>query len=80
MFVMFDGQGEPGANCPPHDGARQEADGADPHRHRGSFSGISRGIVVRCYVRGQRLPPPASIRHPQQECGRHPRRRKAFHR
>ena len=37
MFSMFDGQGEPGANCPSHDSARQEADGAGTHRHRGSF-------------------------------------------
>ena len=79
MFSMFDGKGEPGANCPSHDGARQEAGEAGTHRHRGFFPGISRGISVRRYVRGQRLSPPASLRHPRQECGRHPRHHKAFH-
>ena len=58
MFSMFDGKGEPGANCPSHDGARQEAGEAGTHRHRGFFPGISRGISVRRYVRGQRLSPP----------------------
>ena len=66
VFVLgvFDGKAEPGANCSSCDGARQEADGACPHRHRGPYPGISRGITVRRYVRGQRLPPPAPIRHP----------------
>ena len=62
MLSVFDGKGEPGANCPSHDGARQEDDGGGPHRHRGPSPGISRGIAVRRYVRGQRLPPPAPIR------------------
>ena len=80
MFsIIFDGQGEPGVNCPSHDGARQEANGAGTQRHRGPFHGISRGIAVSRYVRGQRLSPQASIRHPRHECGRHPRRREAFH-
>ena len=79
-FSMFEGKGEPAANCPSHYGARQEADGADPHRHLGPLPGISRGIVVRRYARGQRLPPPAPVRHPRQECGLlKSRRRKAFH-
>ena len=68
MFGMFDGKGKPGANCPPHDGARQMADRADTHRHCGPFPAISRGIAVRRYVRGHRLPPPAPIRRPRQEC------------
>ena len=72
MFSMFDGKGKPGANCPSHDDARQEADGSGTHQHRGPFPGISRGIAVRRYVRGQRLPPPSSIRHPRQQYGRHP--------
>ena len=49
MFNIFEGQGEPGANCPSQDGARQEADGTDTHRHHGPFPGISRGIAVRRY-------------------------------
>ena len=31
MISVFDGKGEPGANCPSHDGARQEADGVGTH-------------------------------------------------
>ena len=37
MFSIFDGQEEPGVNCPSHDGARQEANRAGTHRHRGPF-------------------------------------------
>ena len=47
MFNMFESQGESGANCLSHDGARQEADGAGTHRHHRPFPGISRGIAVR---------------------------------
>ena len=79
VFSMFNGQGEPGVNCPSHDGARQEADGGSAHRYRGFFSGISWGIAVCRYVCGQHLSPSMSLRHPRQTCGRHPRRREAFH-
>ena len=61
MFSMFDGQGESGASCLSHDGARQEIDGAGTQQHRGPFPGISRGIAVRRYVRKKRLPPPPSL-------------------
>ena len=73
MFSIFDGQEEPGANCPSHDGACQEADEAGTHRHPESFPSISRGIAVRFYVCGQCLSPPASLWYPRQECGRYPR-------
>ena len=49
MFSMFDDHGEPGANCPSHDGARQDADGPCTHRHRGplpSFFGGSWYVVM----------------------------------
>ena len=55
MFSMFDGQGEPGVNCTSHDVERRETNGVGAHRHRGPFRGISRGIAVRRYVRGQPL-------------------------
>ena len=43
------------------------------------FPASLRGLRYVVYVRGQHLPPPASIRHPRQECGRHPRRCEAFY-
>ena len=45
--------------------------GPFPASHGGSLY-----VVIFC---GQRLSPPASLQHPRQECGRHPRRREAFH-
>ena len=64
MFSMFDGLGEPGANCQSHDGARQEVDEADTRRHRGPFLGISRGsrYVVMCVDSTSRLQRPHGTR------------------
>ena len=58
VLSVFDGKGEPGANCPSYDGARQEADEARPHQHRGPLTGTShqpKTVLPRCCLQKNQM-------------------------